>query len=277
MCLRSRDSRTTKPTSPTWDYLPRRQYSGHQHHCRQSGFAPYWPCLDNGPDDTSGNPTPTLHCDLDPSDPGAAPTDAPAVQGFAAQLGFRLPNMVISPFTRRHYVSHIPMDHTAVIKFVESRFIGRRRTLPIAMPHNQTCWISSTSPTSPWLTPPTASSLPVPPVAGSHRSPQQPMQVTAKWISGVSRGAPHPPESANVGLRRVARCGSSAKACCPKRTALRTPPSPTTFAAWVPGRAAQKLPSHRKMKIRYPPPGRWPSASSRTTSSFQQAFASAAG
>ncbi len=52
------------------------------------------------------------------------PTDAPAVQGFAAQLGFRLPNMVISPFTRKHYVSHIPMDHTAIIKFVESRFIG---------------------------------------------------------------------------------------------------------------------------------------------------------
>ena len=44
--------------------------------------------------------------------------------GFAAQLGFRLPNMVISPFSRQHYVSHIPMDHTAIIKFVENRFIG---------------------------------------------------------------------------------------------------------------------------------------------------------
>ena len=50
--------------------------------------------------------------------------DAPAQQGFAAQLGFRLPNMVISPFSRKHYVSHIPMDHTAIIKFVENRFIG---------------------------------------------------------------------------------------------------------------------------------------------------------
>jgi len=46
------------------------------------------------------------------------------VQGFAAQLGFRLPNAIISPFTRRHYVSHTPMDHTAVIRFVEDRFIG---------------------------------------------------------------------------------------------------------------------------------------------------------
>ena len=32
--------------------------------------------------------------------------------------------MIISPFTRKHYVSHTPMDHTAVIKFVENRFIG---------------------------------------------------------------------------------------------------------------------------------------------------------
>ena len=44
-------------------------------------------------------------------------------QGFGA-TGFRLPNMVISPFTRRHYVSHVPMDHTAVIRFVEDNFIG---------------------------------------------------------------------------------------------------------------------------------------------------------
>ena len=41
-------------------------------------------------------------------------------QGFAAQLGFRVPNMIISPFVRRHYVSHTPMDHTAILKFVEA-------------------------------------------------------------------------------------------------------------------------------------------------------------
>jgi phospholipase C len=78
----------------------------------------YNPCVPPTPG------TPTLHCDLATNDPGANPQDAPAVNGFAAQLGFRLPNMIISPFTRRHYVSHIPMDHTAVIKFVENRFIG---------------------------------------------------------------------------------------------------------------------------------------------------------
>ncbi|HZZ37986.1 MAG TPA: alkaline phosphatase family protein [Acidobacteriaceae bacterium] len=80
----------------------------------------YNPCLNTNP---SGQPT-LLHCDLATGDPGTNPADAPAVSGFAAQLGFRLPNMVISPFTRKHYVSHIPMDHTAVIKFVENRFIG---------------------------------------------------------------------------------------------------------------------------------------------------------
>jgi phospholipase C len=77
----------------------------------------YSPCVPPGG-------TPTLHCDLASTDPGAHPNDAPAVHGFAAQLGFRIPNMIVSPFVRKHYVSHTPMDHTAVIKFVENRFIG---------------------------------------------------------------------------------------------------------------------------------------------------------
>jgi phospholipase C len=77
----------------------------------------YNPCVPSGG-------TPTLHCDLTSTNPGANPGDDATVHGFAAQLGFRLPNIIISPFTRKHYVSHTPMDHTAVIKFVENRFIG---------------------------------------------------------------------------------------------------------------------------------------------------------
>ena len=73
--------------------------------------------------------TATLHCDLGASDPGAHSTDAAAQQGVAAQLGFRVPNLVISPFSRKHFVSHIPMDHTAIIRFVENRFIGASATL----------------------------------------------------------------------------------------------------------------------------------------------------
>jgi phospholipase C len=55
---------------------------------------------------------------------GSVAGDVVSEQGFAAQIGFRVPNMIISPFVRRHYVSHTPMDHTAILKFVESRFIG---------------------------------------------------------------------------------------------------------------------------------------------------------
>jgi phospholipase C len=80
------------------------------------------PCLPTGG-------TPTLHCDLLSNYPGAKSGDAPTQEGFAAQLGFRLPNIIISPFTRKHFVSHTPMDHTAVIKFVENRFIGSNISL----------------------------------------------------------------------------------------------------------------------------------------------------
>ncbi len=77
----------------------------------------YKPCV-------PATPPATAHCDLRTDSPGAHPGDAAAVNGFGAQIGFRVPNIVISPFTRRHYISHVPMDHTAIIKFVEDRFIG---------------------------------------------------------------------------------------------------------------------------------------------------------
>ncbi|MGB6134421.1 MAG: alkaline phosphatase family protein [Acidobacteriaceae bacterium] len=98
---------------------------------------------------------PTTHCDLQPNDPGMNSTDAAAVDGFAAQLGFRLPNMVISPFTRAHYVSHIPMDHTAIIKFVENRFIGPSAHLTArdAAQPNLLDFFDFTN--VPWATPPT--------------------------------------------------------------------------------------------------------------------------
>jgi phospholipase C len=131
----------------------------------------YMPCLANGPPDGSGTPTATAHCDLKPSDPGATSMDVAAEQGFAAQLGFRLPNLVISPFTRKHYVSHVPMDHTAVIKFVESRFIGPLAHLTkrdAAQPDLLDFFDFNTIP---WATPPAASGIPVPPAVGSTCTP----------------------------------------------------------------------------------------------------------
>jgi len=36
--------------------------------------------------------------------------------------GFRLPNLVVSPFSKRHYVDHTPIDTTAILRFIEIRF-----------------------------------------------------------------------------------------------------------------------------------------------------------
>jgi phospholipase C len=36
--------------------------------------------------------------------------------------GFRLPNIVVSPFSKAHYVDHTPMDTTAILTFIEKRF-----------------------------------------------------------------------------------------------------------------------------------------------------------
>ncbi|UWZ83930.1 alkaline phosphatase family protein [Occallatibacter riparius] len=107
----------------------------------------YYPCVPS-----SG--TPTTHCDLSKIDPGANAADAAAVNGFAAQLGFRVPNFVVSPYARKHYVSHIPMDHTAVIKFVENRFINGSAHLTArdAAQPNLLDFFDFT--TAPWMTPP---------------------------------------------------------------------------------------------------------------------------
>ena len=111
----------------------------------------YYPCVPPTPG------TATLHCDLSTTDPGANPDDAASSQnqGFAAQIGFRLPNIVISPFTRAHYVSHIPMDHTAIIRFVENRFIGpsAHLTKRDAAQPDLMDFFNFTNP--PWATPPT--------------------------------------------------------------------------------------------------------------------------
>jgi len=81
--------------------------------------------------------------------------NCPARKGCAAQLGFRLPNLVVSPFVRKHYVSHVPMDHIAIVKFVESRFInsGAHLTNRDAVQPDLLNFFDFTN--APWATPPT--------------------------------------------------------------------------------------------------------------------------
>lgn len=69
-----------------------------------------------------------------PPDAIQFPTDGPTQAGTACAndstdpvcgfffTGFRVPVIVISPFTKANYVSHKPMDYTAMLKLIETRF-----------------------------------------------------------------------------------------------------------------------------------------------------------
>jgi phospholipase C len=119
----------------------------------------YYPCVPATPG------TPTVHCDLTAGESGSNPDDVagpPPASGFGAQEGFRVPNMVVSPFARRHYVSHVPMDHTAIIRFVEDRFIGNGKYLT-AKDAAQPKLLDFFDFTGvPWATPPTQTATPPP-------------------------------------------------------------------------------------------------------------------
>jgi phospholipase C len=45
----------------------------------------------------------------------------PACPNFD-QLGFRVPFMAVSPFSKPRYVSHVVADHTSMLAFIERRF-----------------------------------------------------------------------------------------------------------------------------------------------------------
>ncbi len=66
--------------------------------------------------------------------------------------GFRLPLIVISPFTKKNYVSHTPADYTAILKFVETRFGLPALTKRDAAQMDMTEFFDFQS--APWATPP---------------------------------------------------------------------------------------------------------------------------
>ncbi|HUO61054.1 MAG TPA: alkaline phosphatase family protein [Candidatus Acidoferrales bacterium] len=53
---------------------------------------------------------------------GIAPVDNPPPPGDFTITGLRVPLIVFSPFTKPHYVSNTPVDYTAMLKFIETRF-----------------------------------------------------------------------------------------------------------------------------------------------------------
>ena len=66
--------------------------------------------------------------------------------------GYRVPLIVISPFTKKNYVSHTVADYTAWLKFVETRFGLPSLTKRDAAQMDMTEFFDFTNP--PWSTPP---------------------------------------------------------------------------------------------------------------------------
>ncbi|HEY1694851.1 MAG TPA: alkaline phosphatase family protein [Polyangiaceae bacterium] len=46
----------------------------------------------------------------------------PLTPGAFDQTGFRVPFLVVSPYARAHFVSHVVHDHTSILRFIEARF-----------------------------------------------------------------------------------------------------------------------------------------------------------
>jgi len=74
------------------------------------------------------------------------------------RTGFRVPLIIVSPFAKKGYVSHTPMDYTAVLKFVEKRFNLPNLTLRDAAQPDMDEFFDFAN--SPNLTPPTPASQP---------------------------------------------------------------------------------------------------------------------
>jgi phospholipase C len=68
------------------------------------------------------------------------------------QTGYRVPLIVISPFTRKHFVSHTVADYTAILKLIETRFKLPALTARDAAQMDMTEFFDFKNP--PWATPP---------------------------------------------------------------------------------------------------------------------------
>jgi phospholipase C len=78
------------------------------------------------------------------------------------QYGMRIPLIVVSPWAKAHYVSHTPMDLTAILKFIEVRFGVPALTARDANSSDMTEFFDFTNPSH--MTPP---SLPAQPTTGT--------------------------------------------------------------------------------------------------------------
>ena len=88
--------------------------------------------------------------------PDGIPPDLPAgsIPGDFTLTGFRIPLIVISPFSKKNFVSHTPMDSTAALKLLETRFKMPNLTARDASMPDMTEFFDFSTTTGPWATPP---------------------------------------------------------------------------------------------------------------------------
>jgi phospholipase C len=109
------------------------------------GFYDHVPPQPAVPPDSIQYPTDILSTDICANNPTP-------VCGFFV-TGFRVPLIVISPFTKPNYVSHTVMDHTAMLKFIETRFHLPSLTARDAAQPDMSEFFDFVN--VPWATPPT--------------------------------------------------------------------------------------------------------------------------
>ena len=74
-----------------------------------------------------------------------------------------MPLIVISPFSKKNYVSHTVTDYTAILKLIETRFNVSSLTQRDAAQMDMTEFLDFVN--APWKTPPAPSSIPTQPTS----------------------------------------------------------------------------------------------------------------
>ncbi len=107
---------------------------------------------DHVPPISEPNPDGIAPIDLAPTDICGSDNPSGANCDFNYS-GYRLPLLVVSPFTKKNYVSHTPTDYTAILKFIETRFSLQPLTQRDAAQMDLTEFFDFQN--VPWATPPT--------------------------------------------------------------------------------------------------------------------------
>ena len=103
-----------------------------------------------------------------PPQPAVLPDNIPPrflhndIPGTYDHTGYRVPLIVISPFTKKNFVSHTVMDYTAILKFIETRFNLPNLSARDKAQPDMTEFFDFANP--PWMTPPTG--IPTQPTVG---------------------------------------------------------------------------------------------------------------